>query len=250
MEKLIVAHRGASSGARENTTEAFLKAIEAGADIIELDVRLTRDNVLAVFHDEAIEGKKIRNLSFQELNNIAKNKNFIAPTLNESLTLIAGKIFVQIELKDPDCEKQAAEIALKTLKPAEFSIISFYFTFLKKIKTHYPSIKTGLILGSRLKRLPLLLHFLLQRESRLKFLDFASISSELWQWGFAKLLPGGLPIFVWTVDSPDLAARLFLEPRISGFATNLPGEMVNLRKRFYQPPPNTTGLPVDEGGSS
>jgi glycerophosphoryl diester phosphodiesterase len=52
---LVVAHRGASAQAPENTMEAFRLGVEAGADAIELDVHLTRDGQLAVIHDDTID---------------------------------------------------------------------------------------------------------------------------------------------------------------------------------------------------
>src|SRR5262245_55459313 len=52
---LIVAHRGASARAPENTMEAFRLGIEAGADAIELDVHLTADGQLAVIHDDTLD---------------------------------------------------------------------------------------------------------------------------------------------------------------------------------------------------
>ena len=70
--KLIIAHRGAPKLARENTLMAFQKAIDLGADIIELDVRQTKDGELAVFHDQDIGGKKISGLTFAEVNRVAE----------------------------------------------------------------------------------------------------------------------------------------------------------------------------------
>ena len=52
---LIVAHRGASARAPENTLEAFRLAVEAGADAVELDVHLTADGQLAVIHDDTLD---------------------------------------------------------------------------------------------------------------------------------------------------------------------------------------------------
>ena len=52
---LIIAHRGASAHAPENTLAAFRRAVEAGADGIELDVRLARDGVAVVFHDSSLK---------------------------------------------------------------------------------------------------------------------------------------------------------------------------------------------------
>jgi glycerophosphoryl diester phosphodiesterase len=52
---LVIAHRGASAQAPENTMEAFRLGVEAGADAIELDVHLTQDGQLAVIHDDTID---------------------------------------------------------------------------------------------------------------------------------------------------------------------------------------------------
>ena len=65
----VFAHRGYSGEYPENTMLAFHKAVEAGADGIELDVHLTRDGELIVFHDDSVERTtdgigEIRNLSF------------------------------------------------------------------------------------------------------------------------------------------------------------------------------------------
>src|SRR5690606_32215522 len=65
---LIIAHRGASRAAPENTVAAFRRAVEMGADAIELDVRRTGDDRLVVHHDPSIaDGRAIRELSAGEL---------------------------------------------------------------------------------------------------------------------------------------------------------------------------------------
>ena len=50
----VIAHRGASSSAPENTVAALMNAVDAGADMVELDVQMTRDRRLVVFHDERL----------------------------------------------------------------------------------------------------------------------------------------------------------------------------------------------------
>ena len=59
-ETMVIAHRGASALApHENTLEAFQIAIDLKADMVEFDVRKTSDNILIVFHDGTIDGRKI-----------------------------------------------------------------------------------------------------------------------------------------------------------------------------------------------
>jgi glycerophosphoryl diester phosphodiesterase len=60
---LVVAHRGASAEAAENSLEAFEKAIQVGSDLIEFDVLRTRDDQLIAFHDAAVGGHLVGQLT-------------------------------------------------------------------------------------------------------------------------------------------------------------------------------------------
>src|SRR5687768_6527959 len=99
---LIIAHRGASKHAPENTFAAFKRAIDAGADGIELDVRLAKDGVAVVFHDSTLKriaGRKgkIEHYTSAELGSIDAGSwfNRYAPKLadpaykNESVPTLA-----------------------------------------------------------------------------------------------------------------------------------------------------------------
>lgn len=71
---MVVAHRGASGHAPENTLLAFQKAIDMGADCIETDIRRTKDGIIVLFHDEKINGKKVNEITFEELRAEASKK--------------------------------------------------------------------------------------------------------------------------------------------------------------------------------
>ncbi|NEN96454.1 MAG: glycerophosphodiester phosphodiesterase [Moorea sp. SIO1F2] len=88
----IIAHRGASNCAKENTIEAYEKAIELGADFIEFDVRITKDGVLISHHDPMIANQAISQLRFAEINRIAGQQGFRVPTVEEILRLTRNKI--------------------------------------------------------------------------------------------------------------------------------------------------------------
>jgi glycerophosphoryl diester phosphodiesterase len=111
---LIIAHRGASRKAPENTLAAFSRAIEDGADGIELDVRLTADGALMVFHDSRLtrttDGHgKIERCTLDELKGLSAGSWFHPlfrgepiPTLDDALELMRRRVGVNIELKlDP-----------------------------------------------------------------------------------------------------------------------------------------------------
>ena len=88
----VWAHRGASGYAPENTLDAFRKAVEMGADGIELDVQMTKDGELVVIHDEAIDrvsnGKGwVKDYTYEELKKFNFNKTHLEYTKEEIPTL-------------------------------------------------------------------------------------------------------------------------------------------------------------------
>jgi glycerophosphoryl diester phosphodiesterase len=97
---LVIAHRGASAERKENTLPAFERAIELGADYVELDVQASRDGALVVFHDldldRTTEGRgPLRSRTLAELRELG------LATLEEVLELTAGRIGVMAEVKKP-----------------------------------------------------------------------------------------------------------------------------------------------------
>jgi glycerophosphoryl diester phosphodiesterase len=110
---LIAAHRGAHLEAPENSMAAFRKAIDMGIDIIELDVRCTKDGVLVLMHDKTVDrttdGKGlVSNFTFDEIRRFRLKHNGQLteekiPTLEEALLLAKGKIMIDLDIKTADC---------------------------------------------------------------------------------------------------------------------------------------------------
>jgi glycerophosphoryl diester phosphodiesterase len=108
---LIIAHRGASGYAPENTLTAFRKAVELGCRMIELDVRLSADEVPVVLHDGTLartagDPRRINQLTVEQLRQLDAGKWFAPeftgeriPTLAEALSAIPDTVTVNIELK-------------------------------------------------------------------------------------------------------------------------------------------------------
>lgn len=107
----VIAHRGASAVAPENTLAAFEKAIEMGADWLELDCRLTRDGKLAVIHDPDISRYSSRNTPVVEMKmrdlRLLDVGSWFSPdffgarvsTLEEVFAMAASRIGVYVEIK-------------------------------------------------------------------------------------------------------------------------------------------------------
>jgi len=110
---LVVAHRGFSGAAPENTLAAFRQAIEIGSDMIELDIQLSKDGRIVVMHDETLErttnGRgKVVDHTLKELKKLDAGSCFgpefsgeRIPTLQEVLDLAKGRVLVNIEIKNP-----------------------------------------------------------------------------------------------------------------------------------------------------
>ena len=96
---IVVAHRGASVEQPENTIEAFEAAIEAGADAVEFDVRLTADGVPVVMHDPDVSRTTGGAGLVSEIT-VAEIRKLGIPTLEEALACLAGRVAADIELKN------------------------------------------------------------------------------------------------------------------------------------------------------
>lgn len=91
---LIIGHRGAAGLAPENTLEALQAGRDAGADILEFDVRLTADNVPILSHDPRIYGKRIRHTTYEELKKAGQ-----ITTLKSVLDAFFGNTMLNLEYK-------------------------------------------------------------------------------------------------------------------------------------------------------
>ncbi len=98
---LVFGHRGASARAADNTLEAFAVARDQGADGIEFDVRLTKDNVMIIHHDDAVRGLgPFRRKRFSEIRDKAPS----VPTIDEVLE-VSGDMYLNAEIKNSPKDK-------------------------------------------------------------------------------------------------------------------------------------------------
>ncbi|HOB51110.1 MAG TPA: glycerophosphodiester phosphodiesterase [Acidobacteriota bacterium] len=145
---LIGAHRGAHGGERpENTAAAFRRAIELECDLVELDVRRTADGELLVFHDAAIGGRTVAAMTAAEARGAAARHGIDIPTLDEALGICAGRIVVDIEIKDTVAAAAAAATAARLLPPGSFLLSSFSLRALRIVRRMFPALPRGWIVG-------------------------------------------------------------------------------------------------------
>ena len=233
---LVVAHRGASVEQPENTIPAFEAAIDAGADAVEFDVRMTADGNAVVMHDPDVsrttEGHGL--VSEMTLDEIRK---LGVPTLEEALACLSGRAAADIEIKNlpgepdftPDREP-AVEATLDAVDavgfPGQVIVSSFNPASIAHSRDLRPDVPTGLLTEyevdaeealtrAREHGHPWVLPFVL------KILEAGD--------GFADRVHAGAALLgVWIADDPETARRLF-ELGVDAVAKNDPRAIVAVR---------------------
>lgn len=133
---LLIAHRGASGHEPENTLKAFKKALSLGADMIELDVRVSRDGFVVVMHDKHVDritnGKgQVNTLTLQELRQLDAGDGEKIPTFEEVLDLIHGRSKINIDLKDDLAVPITLQLIEKYVEKKVFSYDDFLISAFK-----------------------------------------------------------------------------------------------------------------------
>jgi glycerophosphoryl diester phosphodiesterase len=233
----IIAHRGASHDAPENTLAAMRLAWEQGADAIECDVHLTRDGELAVMHDDDTErtaGERhvVADATLAELRQCDvgrwKDPKFSGekiPTLDEVLALVppGKRAFIEIKGGPAAVDPLLRTFARSGLAPQQLVVISFDFETVRIAKARLPAAPACWIIecDSDAGRLPAQEILARVRAARLDGLDLEStwpIDSVFVQ----QTRRAGIKLYVWTLDDPA-RARDLIAVGIDGIATNRPG---------------------------
>ncbi len=172
--RFVVAHRGASGSAPENTLAALREAIRVGAQMVEIDVRLTSDKQVVLLHDHVVGrtttgSGQMKNLSLDELRSFDAGAWFgeqfsgeQIPLLGEALDLLrANECYVNIEIKPPsedeDFQERIERIVDIVLQSDMFSNTlfgSFHHHSLRLLKDQYPDAHTAAIHLPHDTRLP------------------------------------------------------------------------------------------------
>ncbi|MDR2096127.1 MAG: glycerophosphodiester phosphodiesterase [Treponema sp.] len=229
----VVAHRGYSGLYPENTMTAFIKAAEAGADEIELDVQLSKDGAVVIIHDESLErvtGKPgwVRDFTLEELRTFDVSVLYRGefgfnpiPSLDEYFSWVkATSITTNIELKNSlyyyeGLEEKTIELIRKHGLEGRVIFSSFNHGSLFKCKKLAPAIPCGLLVG--------------HADAGNAGLYVKSCGMEYYHPNIATLTretvenchANGIELNVWTVN--DMAGLLRLETwNCRGIITNYP----------------------------
>ena len=147
---IVLGHRGCMSKYPENSLLAFRKAIEAGADGIELDVWLSRDGRVVVMHDETIDrtsdmrGRQ-KDMTLEELKRADIGGGERIPTLEEVFEVLPKDALVNIELKDKEAAREVARIVSEN-NPEQVMISSFEIDALRDYRKFDRDTVMGLLI--------------------------------------------------------------------------------------------------------
>ena len=223
---LNIAHRGASGRFPENTLKAFAAAIDAGAQMCELDVQLTSDGALIVIHDETVERTTdgrgtVRSMTLTELKRLDAGVRFgrefkgeRIPTLEEVMALADRRCRLNIEIKSAGVERKVCELIVERRTLATAMISSFDWDVLAVVRHFEPRVRVGLLASQWPARL-VGAAFELRAESINPRSDI--VTEDLCIAAHER----SLSVYTWTVDEPDEMRRL-IAFGVDGIMTNYP----------------------------
>jgi glycerophosphoryl diester phosphodiesterase len=235
----IIAHRGASFEAPENTLAAMQLAWHQQADAIELDLWLSKDGRLVVFHDADTKRfedtpRNITGLTWKETQQVDVGgwkapsfKGTRIPSLDSILTTIPEGHRAVLEIKcGPEIVPELARVIQASQRPPnQIVIISFSFEALQASKKMFPKVEHYFLHDYKKQaphgQYPALAPLI----ARAKEAGFEGLNLHF-NWPINKnfvheVKAAGLKLYVWTVDDPAVARRL-KEAGVDGLTTNRP----------------------------
>lgn len=251
---LIIAHRGASAHAPENTLAAFRMAVDAGADGIEFDVRLAKDGVPVVIHDATLKrtGRQSGNISQLTSSQLGKvdagtwfNKKYPEradpefaceriPNLMQTLKLLGGfRGLIYIELKTGRADSRrliegVCEVIQDSPLLPRIILKCFRLAVLPEIKHYLPNVQAAALFG------PSITHYLGRRKQILALArdygsDQISLHYSLATTNLVSLANiEQVPVTIWTVDRPKWL-NLCRARGINALITNDPAVLMKHR---------------------
>jgi len=230
----VIAHRGASANAPENTLAALGLAIEQGADWVEIDVQETRQGEVVVIHDSDLKkvggsSMKVFEAPLSELQSVDIgswiNPSFSdqrVPTLQQVLALCKDRIRVLIELKYYGQEKQFEELVVRLVEAAgvqdQVALMSLNYPGVQRVKSIRPAWKVGLLSSVSMGDITLL-------EA-----DFFAVNAKFASRRFIKRAHNHKrEVMVWTVNDP-ISISAMISKGADGIITDYPGLAVKIRE--------------------
>lgn len=146
-----IGHRGAPRECPENTLPSFQRAVERGADAVELDVHSTSDGVVVVHHDPVIskavaaehKGLAIHATPWAKIRTVDIGSSVFIPSLQQVLELLTGRVRVYVEIKGDRIEQDVVDVIKRS--GADCAVHSFDHETIVRVSRLAPDIPRGIL---------------------------------------------------------------------------------------------------------
>jgi glycerophosphoryl diester phosphodiesterase len=251
---LIIAHRGDSVHAPENTLAAFHRALEKGADGVEFDVQLSQDGVPVVIHDydlkrtggrpetvDSLTAKQLGKIDvgswFARKKGTAEDAEFsqqTVPTLVEvleTLKVCRGPIYIELKCRDENygpLAKAVCDVIRDSQMLGQMIVKSFKLAAIPAVRCALPKVTTAALFA------PEITHFLRRKRHIIALArefgaDQISLHRSLATSKLASLAADAeMPVTIWTADNPKWIERC-IQRNIGALITNDPGKQLAKR---------------------
>lgn len=245
---IIIAHRGASAYYPENTMIAFEKAVEMGAEMIEMDVMLSKDGIPIVFHDAKLNqhtngNSYVKYYTLKELKELdagswfnPKFSNQKIPTLEEVLHFASGKIALNIEIKTEAVSDQikngVEEKVLQLVKEHGMQKHVLFSSFDYRAVRHFKRLDANIpvaLLYEKNQSNRLLPHQLVKKYNVDAFNCSYRQLKKKW---IADINKYNIPAFIYTVDSKRRMQKL-IAGGVTGIFTNKPDLLKSVVQSYH-----------------
>ncbi|MBF2568867.1 glycerophosphodiester phosphodiesterase [Listeria welshimeri] len=230
----IIAHRGDTVNAVENTVEAIESAAKAGADYSEIDIQETKDHQFVVFHDMTLRrlagsSKRVADMTLQELQQTKITSGAYSSHIASFDEIInaakKNKIDLLVEVKlhggeSSDMVERFITLLKKEKVADKYLVQSLNQPVIEKIEYADPSLETGIILALNIGNLP-------KTSADFIVLEDFSINKRI----LTQAKQNNKKVFVWTVNKEKLM-QMYLLKNIDGIITNYPKKAIELRDSF------------------
>ncbi len=216
---LIIAHRGASTLAPENTMLAFQRAIDLKADMIELDVHETVDGQIICIHDYSVDRTTngsgiVSDLTYNEIRKLDAGEGEYIPLLEEVLDFCKGKIMVNIEVKAIGIESSLVSLVQKKCMMDQIIFSSFIHEALFEIKKSSSESRCALLYDTAI---PDIVEYASSINANAINPHYELVSTNLVNTAHESKLA----VYPWTINDTETALKV-ISSRVDGIITDFP----------------------------
>lgn len=239
----VSAHRGGSDLAPPATWEAYLDALESGAEYVEFDIRRTKDGVFVVYHDFHVNhtGPRLSTLTHTQANDLA---GYELPMVGEVMELAArGKLTGHLDLKETGDEREIVGLALDVFGVDNFVATTLEDTSIAAIARDFPEVRTALSVGRNRREIPLSRlvtvrsseFFPLPRVRECGATGLAMHQQMARSTVLRQCAAHGLFAMVWTVNDDEGLRHFLNDGRVDVLITDRPRRALALRDARHEP---------------